>query len=363
MRKLFIVISLAALCVLSCRVYKQVARSSLNVVVRKTERIENPEIQDKVLICGVCRNTEKAVPNTIASIANLGSRFSNYRAIIYENNSTDQTKKLLSSWADSDPHIIFLSEQLSTRKIARQLAMKLSSHRTDKIARARNIVLDVAMDKRFDDFKYVIWADLDFLEPWDVDAIVETILHPQEEWDAVFANGAYDLFALRSPDLPIGYELIGSLYWTNLKRVSEKLNLDPEGSWQKVYSAFGGLGIYKRDAIRNCRYSGVVTQDLEKVATAWLGKARQEEHPLFLKEYDELLSSRDIFDLSGPLLGTRKNYPDEIGVRVYGGDLVWFSCTKNATLPWVCEHVPLHASMALKGHDRFFINPKIRVNP
>jgi hypothetical protein len=322
----------------------------------------NPQISDKVLICGVCRNIEQAIANTRRSVSDLGSRFSDYRFIAYENNSTDNTKKILHAWAEKDPHFIFLSEQLSKKSLASQLEMKIL-HRTEKIARARNIVLDQAMRKDFDDFKYVIWADLDFLEPWDVDAIVATILHPEQEWDAVFANGAYDLFALRTPDLPIGFELIGDIYWGNLDRIRSCFHMDINDPWKRVYSAFGGIGIYKREAMRGCRYSGVVNRDLEKMTTVWLSMARTKGDVLFLSEYDELLSQKAPMQLKGPILRKRSYYPDHIGVRIPHGKLVWFSCTHDATLPWTCEHVPFHASMILHGYDRFFINPKIRCNP
>ncbi len=337
-------------------------RSDSQIVSRHISRSLNPQIPEKVLICGVCRNVEKAVPNTRQSVSHLGSRFSDYRVIIYENNSTDATKNLMRAWAKDDPHLIFLSEQLSNKELSRQLEMKILN-RTEKIARARNIVLDIAMKRDFDDFKYVIWADLDFLEPWDVDAIAETILHPEQQWDAVFANGAYDLFALRSPDFPIGFELVGDLYWGNLDRMRNAFQIDPKDPWKRVYSAFGGIGIYKREAIRGCRYSGVVTKDLEKMATVWLSQARMKGDVLFLSEYDELLSMKKPMQLSGPILRKRSYYPDRIGVCIPYGKLVWFSCTHDATLPWTCEHVPFHASMILHGYDRFFINPKIRCNP
>jgi glycosyltransferase involved in cell wall biosynthesis len=319
-------------------------------------------IQDKVLICGVCRNIEKAVPNTIQSATALGARFSDYRIIIYENNSTDNTKKLLRAWADKEPKLVFLSEQLSKRRLASQLAMKITT-RTELIARARNIVLDHAMKKSFDGYKYIIWADLDFLKPWDVEAIVETILHPEQEWDAVLSYGAYDLFALRAPEWPIGFELVGSLYWHRLDDIRKGFVLSPDDGWKKVYSAFGGLGIYKRDACKGCRYSGVVTQDLETVTLQWLEKARQTQGVCFLKEYEELLAKTKPITLSGKPLKNRDRYPEEIGLKMQRGNLVWFSCTPESTLPWTCEHVPFHASMILKGRDKIFINPKIHSVP
>lgn len=324
--------------------------------------LNSAQIPDKVLICGVCRNIEKAVPNTIHSATALGVRFADYRVIIYENNSTDRTKELLRAWAKSDPHLILLSENLSKRRLLRQLTMQVSN-RTELVARARNKVLDIAMKKKFDDYKYVVWADLDFLEPWDVEAIVDTILHPEQPWDAVFAYGAYDLFALRSPELPIGFELVGALYWDRLDEVRKAFILDPKGPWQKIYSAFGGLGIYKREAIRGCRYAGVVTKDLETATLQWLEKARQKKDVLFLEDYEALLADTKPLYLSHKILSHRSTYPDQIGIQLNKKGITWFSCTPGTTLPWTCEHIPFHASMILRGFDRLFINPKIRSNP
>lgn len=331
---------------------------SLNLEREVSKNREAP-IQEKVLICGVCRNIQEAVPNTIKSIEKLGSQFLEYRTIIYENNSTDSTKALLKSWADSDPHVIYMSEQLSKRKLSRELSMK-TPNRTEKIARARNKVLEVALSPHFDDFKYVIWADLDFLTPWDVDSIKETILHPQEAWDAVLSYGFYDLFAMRSSDCPIGFELIGDLYWKHLDALYERFTLDRNDPWKKVYSAFGGLGIYKREAIRGCRYSGVVTPDLEKVTFITLEKARRDHETFLLDEYENLLSSAKILQLSKDCLRDRDKYPEVLGIKLPKGKITWFSCTPKSTLPWTCEHIPFHASMILHGFDKIFVNPKIQ---
>jgi glycosyltransferase involved in cell wall biosynthesis len=359
MRKIFI--SIFACFILAAVFYNFRTKPDPVSVYREAPISKNPRVLDKVLICGVCRNVAKAVPNTIESVRALGSCFLDYRAIIYENNSTDKTRSLLHQWAEEDPHVIFISEQLSSRKLRSQLAMKIQN-RTEKIARARNIVLDRAMDKMFDDYQYVVWADLDFLEPWDVESILDTIMHPKHDWDAVFANGSYDLFALRSPEFPIGFELLGDSYWGLLDEIRQQLVLDRDGPWKKVYSAFGGLAIYKRDAMRGCSYSGVVTKNLEKVVHQWLCLARERNQGLFLDTYEELISKNTPIELKKPLLGTRSQYPEELASCFPGGHVIWFSCTKDATLPWTCEHIPFHASMVLHGRDRLFINPNLRCN-
>src|SRR6267154_3380068 len=82
-------------------------------------------IPEKVLICGVCKNVEKAIPNTLKSATELGTQFLDYRVIIYENNSTDRTKQLFQQWAKENQRVIFLSEYLSKKKLADQLKMKV----------------------------------------------------------------------------------------------------------------------------------------------------------------------------------------------------------------------------------------------
>jgi glycosyltransferase involved in cell wall biosynthesis len=322
-------------------------------------------IPEKILICGVAKNVEKAIPNDIQSATDLGRCFLDYRIIIYENNSADATKQLFEEWAERDPHLIFLSEMPSRRTLAEQSNMKICN-RTEMIARARNKVLDVAMESQYDDFKYVVWADLDFVQPWDIENLLDTILNPEQEWDAVLANGSYDLFALRDPQFPIGFELLGNKYWENLDKVLARFSLDPNGHWRKVYSAFGGLGIYKRESIKECRYSGTVTRDLEKVVIEWLKKANESQDVCLWDEYQELRSSGTTITLKKERIANRKQYPKEFGVRLMNplgiGRIVWFSCTEGTTLPWTCEHVPFHASMALRGHDKIYINPRIIVN-
>jgi glycosyltransferase involved in cell wall biosynthesis len=319
-------------------------------------------VPEKMLICGICKDVEQAIPNTIQSATKLGVQFLDYRVIVYENNSKDKTKELFQEWAKNDRRVIFLSEDLSKKKLASQLKMKVRN-RTEMIARARNKVLDVVMQHEFKDYKYVIWVDLDILNPWDIPNIIDTILHPEQDWDAVLANGAYDLFAFRDPEFPIGFELIGEKYWRYLDRMRLRFSLDPNSPWKQVYSAFGGLGIYKRKSIEGCRYSGVVTKDLETAVTTWLEKADCRKDVCFLDEYQQLLSKAQIIDLDKDRLSDRKQFPRELGIRLRNengmGKIVWFSCTRKRTLPWTCEHVPFHASMILRGHDKIFINPRL----
>jgi glycosyltransferase involved in cell wall biosynthesis len=324
-------------------------------------------IQDKVLICGICRNVEKSVANDIASIEKLGSHFSDYRVIIYENNSSDKTAELMRAWAEANSKVLFLSENLTRQQALDASPMKVVE-RLVLIARARNKVLDVIMREEYEDYKYVILADLDFRDPWDIANIIDTIQNPEHEFDAVFANGSYDLLAFRSEEFPIGYELLGKPYWSliNGTRASTffKKIFDKDSPWTQVYSAFGGVGIYKREAMKGCRYSATVTKDLERCLIEWV----KIPNGFLLKEYQEMLTKYPILDITTEHLYKLHPSYTPIGMRLFNqhglGQIAYFSCKTFQSLPCTCEHVTFHASMLLKGSNKIFINPRIRViNP
>lgn len=295
--------------------------------------------EKKVLICGVCRNVEQAATNTIANIEALGNRFADYAVIIYENNSTDGTARRYQEWAQTNSHVIFISEMVPESQ--------LPPSRTERIARARNWVLSVARKDEYSEFEYLIMVDLDFLCPWPIEEILKTIELPLE-WDCIAANGLmgkayYDHYALRDPTYPLGPELLDSSWW----------NESLPGQWSgyayegeelaPVYSAFGGLAIYKMDSILPFSYSGRVTEDLTRY-------------------YREILSSMAIehphakLYLSGVGLGFTRDL-SRIPI-IYRRNTRWES-PNHYPYPTCCEHVTLHASMAVHGFGKLYINPKL----
>lgn len=275
----------------------------------------------KIIIAGVGRNVASAVPNTIENAEKLGSHFADYAVIIYENNSNDGTSKLFQQWAKVNPHVTFISERRNKNELERE--------RVKRIAFARNKVLDVARDPKFHDFEYFLMVDLDFTTPWPIEEILVT-LESSQEWDCVSANGVYnntwyfDRYAFRDSLYPFGPELIGNKWWIDLNYTPFELKGQ---DWIPVYSAFGGLALYKTAAITQFSYSGTITEDL--------------------KDYYE-----KIF-ISLP--------PTNLELKKYKKSFK----NKTTFLPLIfkkticCEHLPFHASMALHGYGKFYINPKM----
>lgn len=281
--------------------------------------------KERVIICGVGKNIAPFLPNMIQKIERLAYCFKDYRIIIYENNSTDKTKKLLKKWSKTNSNVLIISENLSKKQLHNRTIYHAISDqapcRMELISYARNQVLTKAMDHEFHNFKFIIMTDLDFYKGWDVPGVLSSFACPLE-WHGITANcidgnaNYYDRYAYRDEQFPLGPEILGEDFWRNLENSRFKISIND--NFRKVYSAFGGIGIYKRVALRNCKYFGHITPDLK-----------------------DLL--QHIFALDNAYLPPIK-----------------FQKNSGYDGPVVCEHVTFHASMIQKGYDRLYINPQMR---
>ncbi len=296
--------------------------------------------QQKVIIAGVCKNISVAVHHTIDSIERLGSQFKDYRVIIYENNSEDNTVPVLTNWAMKNKKVVFITEYLSSTQLYNLVNVRKELHslsREELIARARNVVLEEAMKPIYDDYPYFIMADLDFIIPWEVEEIANT-LNVDEEWDAICANGLdlygfmYDRYAYRDSKFPLGPEITGMEWWKK-DITANRVRIELSDSLLPVYSAFGGLAIYKRGSIYDCLYSGVVTEDLGS----------------YLKKI--LLNTPDDNEHAKRCLG--------LNIIRDGAIHFPWEDSHRSNRPVCCEHFTFHAAMAMKGHDKIFVRPKM----
>ena len=217
------------------------------------------------------------------------------------------------------------------------------------------------MSDEFKDYTYVIWLDMDFKIAPNLEGIYE-LFKGTRDWDAVFAYGIdppgtyWDWYAFRDKAEPLGSETLGNTWWY----LPKTFKLNKHDSWYPVYSAFGGCGIYKKSSIEGCRYSAVVTKDLEDLTKKILVETDPSNKSIQIY-YDLLKKTSTFVNLFEAKTGLDPITDPAVGI--------FLSQDQNAPVfrmssfvyqyPSVCEHVTFHASMIMRGHGKLFINPRI----
>lgn len=209
--------------------------------------------QSTAVICGLARDVAEILPVTIARIERIGERFGDYRVVIYENDSRDDTRSLLLAWAQRNPRVRVAVETIGdpVNPCARCL------QRAARMANYRNRCLDV-LRSEFANFDYALVLDTDLKGGWSYDGIANTFGH--DDWDFVGSNGIIFKRLGRDLNVPIQYDAWAFRWDDNFSALpTSSVNML---QWQRgqplvpVTSCFGGLGVYRMKALLSARYSG-----------------------------------------------------------------------------------------------------------
>jgi glycosyltransferase involved in cell wall biosynthesis len=105
----------------------------------------------KLLIAGAARDIEKYWLTTQRSLDTIFNSVQEYKCVIVESNSSDNTLSVLNKWAKDDSKRIILSLGNLNEQV-----------RTKRIAQARNTYLKYFKDNNlFDSYDYLLVLDLD----------------------------------------------------------------------------------------------------------------------------------------------------------------------------------------------------------
>lgn len=223
-----------------------------------------------IIICSIVRNAEKGLIRNIPIINELCESFKDYRIIVYENDSTDKTKEILRKWNSENPDKIHISinDTDATPTIPSSKTTEANPffcrQRIEKMARLRNKYMDY-VNRQAWKADYLMVVDLDVAQLY-LQGILSSF-HSSVNWDAVTAFG-YST----SPKLKRRYHDTYALtVWgdeneaqteSKIKLWADRLgNLKKTDEWIKIYSAFGGLAIYKFEAINKLRYKVLPNRD------------------------------------------------------------------------------------------------------
>jgi len=225
--------------------------------------------ESTIIICGIVRNCGKNLKKNIHTINRLCDLVKDYHVVIYENDSVDNTKQILTDWANERKNVHISLNNFNTATIPEKRSEVnpfFSVYRIDKMAFYRNNYLEY-IEKENLKGDYVIVVDLDVDEIYINGVVSSFAVH--YDWDAITANGVsrsfsskfrkqyYDTYAL----FACGQENISQTEKSIVESKRQWSFLKPGIPLIRVASAFGGLAIYKREAIRYCRYGVLPNND------------------------------------------------------------------------------------------------------
>jgi glycosyltransferase involved in cell wall biosynthesis len=219
-----------------------------------------PLSQSEILIAGPARNNEDTLAVEVSTLLNSVLGFKKAYCLVIESDSTDNTIGELEQLKRSTPSFDFIS--------LGHLAKKMPK-RTERLAFARNRILEeLRSNPLYSNVDFIVMADLDGINRSITREKIESCWGLTEPWDVITAIQSeryYDIWALRHPDWsPIDcfthrscLEKVIGKDAANTLAVKAKQVVLPSYGMIEVDSAFGGLAIYKRDALLAGHYIGL----------------------------------------------------------------------------------------------------------
>ena len=102
--------------------------------------------KQKVVICGLARDIAKNIDRLKVVLERLGSYFLQYKIIIVENDSNDESRPMLLEWSKQNPNVIILGCGVNVKECKLSLksysSFDAGANRIGKMAYLRNIYLN-----------------------------------------------------------------------------------------------------------------------------------------------------------------------------------------------------------------------------
>ena len=216
--------------------------------------------ESQILLAGPVRNVAHTIQNEVETLtASLGG-FKEVHCFVVESDSSDDTLKKLEELQGLIKNFSYVSAGKLSEKYQR---------RTDRIALCRNLIIDeVKSNPKFKDIDFIAMADLDGMNGLVTPEKIAQCWEVDEPWDVITANQLgeyYDIWGLsHSFWNPMDCweqkqqleNILGDDMAQNIAVTCKQSPIDPRADLIEVDSAFGGLGIYTREAFLAGRYAG-----------------------------------------------------------------------------------------------------------
>lgn len=221
--------------------------------------------EQKIVIAALARDCSEALQKNIPRLEKLATCFREARFVVVENDSRDGTKEILGEWAQRNSSVTVISQDFGSTTIANMSYADpypyFGHSRISKMAKYRNIYMDY-ISENIHDVDLLLMIDID-VESFEAEEILNSIQDAPDNWGALFGFGKsavsllgcgvfdlyWDTYAYVHKDVkePITLRHINVMH----RRVAKMVNQE---GYHKCASAFGGLGIYKWECVKDKRY-------------------------------------------------------------------------------------------------------------
>lgn len=218
--------------------------------------------ESKIIICSITRDCARNLIKNIKVVNELCDLSKEYFIIVFENDSKDNTKDVLRKWANERDNIYISLIDLNIGNTIPDSESTnsnpyYSKGRIEKMAMYRNQYMDY-LDKMNVVGDFIIVVDLDVANI-NLDGIIHSF-GQDREWDAISANGIslspkisrryHDTYAL----VESGFQNISQTEET-IKNNQYRFSFLKKGlTLFQVFSAYGGLIIYRYEVVKGLRY-------------------------------------------------------------------------------------------------------------
>lgn len=260
--------------------------------VKRGEEISSTK---RIVFCGLCRDIEYIISKNIELFETTAKYFKDYRIVLFENDSKDNTRDIIKQKSLQNQKIILLDcgDQNPNCKYKDKKMYDygpLSSKRIERMTYFRNQYMNYIKNS-LSDYDYVMMMDMDIEGYFNYDGLMETIA--KDDWDAVFSNGRMGLIgtfgmmdcmydAMAYIDHTTSYENSMNIV-SGIDIFKKFMNMQTlNHKWIDVKSAFNGCGIYKMTSIKDIYFQ-------PNYSCEWIGF----HHQMALQGNNRLFISRD----------------------------------------------------------------------
>lgn len=216
-----------------------------NIVINDTDKYVNK----KIVMCCLARNNEDIIQKTIDRFRYIGGHFNDYHIVIFENDSSDNTRQIIKNNTGDDLTLIDCPNDCRFNIRRMYDIGEKSLERFQKMAFFRQQYLNYVKE-HFSNWDYMMVYDSDIKGCMDLTAFLD-FFDIEREWDAFCVNGVTSLLDITYD--PVAFKDLGKTE-VPYNFINDIVNLNLKKHKDYIASGFNGCAVYKMNGVVKSNY-------------------------------------------------------------------------------------------------------------